>query len=540
MPTANTIKKTASENGTKPTGVVESKKSSVALDLYPVGRSTLFRDAVDPKNRLGKYIRSKMHVVDLIPCTFEIPLLKSPTTAIDDAIQSITPQISYNDAIKRFSKRCSSHGLEQKSGVRLHITDETTSSESFDVGYEDSMFQSTLDSLSGKLREIRQYGRSVTEKYDDYADQIAKSAGEATTAGISALFGEGAGANVGKVVGTLADVILKGNRVTMPKIWSNTTHSSELNCFIKLVSPYGTPWAIAEYIIKPIMYLHLLSAPRTKDTVSYGGSTPLTIRAYGLQHMNVGAIKQISFRRGGNDSSFNVYRQPLTVDVRMSFQYLVDGFACFHEDTTIGKNLVKESKTFLSSTEVYEGNSNNAIMSTIRDVVTSLRPIRFSEEENEQSASPLLGYFTKPKQDFPSSLTPIPPGSLMPICPSGGGCSICSSLPSVSVLTKAKESLKQAFPDVEFPEEMTIAETLAYIDAAKEAGLGIYSELQTKLNSLLAIPENAITAFTTLLDTVRQEATDATIELINQLASDLAKTVIENTVSKIPDITITV
>jgi len=117
------------------------------------------------------------------------------------------------------------------------------------------------------------------------------------------------------------------------------------------------------------MYLLIIASPETSDGVSYGQPFFLTLKAYGLNYSPIGVISNITLRRGGNDSSFNIYRQPLTIDVSLEFQYAVSGFAHYNYEYNA------EAGIFGSSDQPeYLATEQDTALPTIGHVVKSLRP----------------------------------------------------------------------------------------------------------------------------------------------------------------------
>ena len=75
------------------------------------------------------------------------------------------------------------------------------------------------------------------------------------------------------------------------------------------------------------MYLICASSPVTYNGTSYGFPPLWRIEAEGMQTIPLGGISTISIARGGNDTLFNQWNQPLNVDVRLSIESIIDGFA---------------------------------------------------------------------------------------------------------------------------------------------------------------------------------------------------------------------
>jgi hypothetical protein len=209
-----------------------------------------------------------------------------------------------------------------------------------------------------------------------------------------------------------SDIVMKGNKMTFPKIWQSTTYNGHLSVNVRLVSPYGHPKAIKEFIMKPLSYLILLAAPQTINGVTYGGSIPITIKAYGLNYTVVGSIASITFRRGGSDSSFNLYRQPLTIDLSIEFQTLFDAFAVFDPSVISGlktdKDIFQDDLlTNPGSLNFYNQSNKNNLMVSLGTILASLRPVQLVGMSIDPQ---VYGMFEAPSRtDIPDapSFTPL-------------------------------------------------------------------------------------------------------------------------------------
>lgn len=328
-------------------------------DLLRIGKPCAYHDSVDPDHRIGNFLRSRMSIIDLIPCTYKLDFSKA--TDQGENSSGLVPQISY-EAMEDYQKTCESYGLNSVAALRLYTTDDTTASDSIQNTLKDNYFQSGLNIISEKVSPIQDFMRSIDKNFtqdvaDDFKEKAKASGYELTNTG-------------SKLLDTAVDVIAKGHRISLPSIWSNSQYSPNFQAVIKLASPYGDIKAIKEFIIKPLMHLLILCSPKTTDGVSYGNPYNLTIKAYGLNYSPIGIISNITLRRGGNDSSYNIFRQPLSVDVSLDFQYLVNGFAHFdHKNNNEEKNLFHTAAAFESF-----GNSNDTALPTIGHILKSLKP----------------------------------------------------------------------------------------------------------------------------------------------------------------------
>jgi len=385
--------------------------------MIVIGKPYLFNENVDPYGRLSKYIRTKMSVIDLIPCEYEIAFYKMKKAATEggNPLAGGPFKISYEKKIKEFNDICRLHGLGQKItyyGIRLYTTDGTTATDSFNIQYKDNFFQSKVDALSEKVRNMTEIVRSTTANSAAITDTVNKGVAGGVKAAAGAF---GASKNLQNTIEqmmlTVGDIVLKGNRLVFPKIWQNSTYNNALSAQIRLISPYGHPKAIKQFIIKPLMFLLFLASPQTSDGLSYGNAIPLTIKAYGMNYTVLGSINSITLRRGGEDTSFNIYKQPLVVDVSIDFQTLFEGFAVFKPPAEEEKNkYIPDYNIFVNggledpTSDIINQNTLEEVnypLMTMGKFLTSLRPVNIGVTEGDFQ---IYGNFLKPdKPDMPKS-----------------------------------------------------------------------------------------------------------------------------------------
>lgn len=362
-------------------------------DFFVIGRPCGFTYDVDPDQNIKKYMLRKMNIIDLIPCTYEI----QPSKVQQDYKQgnmdasSFMPKISYDDPINRFGKIAELYKLQAYKAIRLFITDETQNTDQFDNTYAANIFQNTADALSEKGQQIKDamkyfqhdldWNKFFGSKYLDEGKQKLKTF-LTNDMGMQNQTVEG----MGNIVQTLGNIILRGTRVSFPRIWSRSEYKPNLVANIKLVSPYGDKKAIKEFIIKPLMYLLMLASPVTDDGITYGFPNAMTVRAYGLSMMGIASISSISLRRGGNDTSFNIYRQPLEIDVSVAFENLVSGFSVANDE----KVMKKKESTYDDADKFIDlkiENSEQPLMTTLGKIIDSLRPFNYGDIQSSSSDS---------------------------------------------------------------------------------------------------------------------------------------------------------
>ncbi len=423
-------------------------------DLFMIGRPCKFNNIVDRYNRFGNYLRSKMSVIDLIPVDYGVDL-KRMTEMVAGKVDSTNNKVSiysigYQEKIALYKRLCKYHGLKEYVGVRLFTTDDTTASDTIQVQYKDSTFQGLSDSLSSAGQSYRDAANSLLGSHaQEFSNKVTTAGAEMAQKATDSLGGGPGLQELMKGVASVAgDMVMRGNKMTFPKIWQSSTYNGNLSVNVRLVSPYGHPKAVKEFILKPLSYLILLSAPQTINGVTFGGSIPITIKAYGLNYTVLGSISSMTFRRGGSDSSFNLYRQPLTIDISIEFQTLFDAFAVFDPQNENNPLNLKTDKDIFkspmlsdaSSLNMYTPENKNNMMVSLGTILASLRPVRIVGMDMNVDPQ-VYGMFEPPtRTDIPDapSFTPLT-GNL--------GSSISGAVSSIgsfaSMVTNAPKLIQQ-------------------------------------------------------------------------------------------------
>ena len=120
-----------------------------------------------------------------------------------------------------------------------------------------------------------------------------------------------------------------GYQTTLPKEWYNSSYQSGLQLLVRLISPSGHYKDVYNYILKPLMYMICAASPITYNGVVYGFPPLWRVEAEGLQTIPLAGISALTISRGGNDTIFNKWNQPLNIDIRLSLESIIDGFATF-------------------------------------------------------------------------------------------------------------------------------------------------------------------------------------------------------------------
>ena len=388
----NTLLKYGAKLGRKTKEIFTGNYENVKVTFFPIGRPCKFPNSVDPNHQVSDYIKSKMNVIDLIPCTYSLNLSDLGEDSKDNT--GLIPQISYEDTLKRYRNDCDQYGLSSRyGGIRIYTTDDTTSADQFSNVREQNRLHALTNKMTGAFESIRQIGRSLGDDYDRMVsraidrgvNKTSNAVGEFVSPFVSGSEGEEGiftDAQQAQIKHTfnqtakfLGHTIAAGERVSFPTIWQNSSYDPQLTITAKLVSPYGHPKAIKEFIIRPLMHMLILSGAKTSNGVTYGKPNVMTLKAYGLNYTPLVAIKNISLRRGGAHSSFNVFRQPLIVDVTIDFDFLLDGFATFlaSSEKHPEKSIFANSDNVVTSNNSYMAGGAVALP-TLGKVVSSFQP----------------------------------------------------------------------------------------------------------------------------------------------------------------------
>lgn len=353
-------------------------------NLKIVARPVGFPPDVDPGNRIRDYYIRKMSVIDVVPCGWKIDLVKAmKKTEKGDLVGGFRPEIIFDEYVERFKEICRNYGLQPFDGVRIYTTDDTMASDQIANVYVSNVLQSIVDRMTEIGRSLKDLAKYFTTE-PTVNEAIRNLARNSSVTSITQQFLRGVGAKyqlsqetataIGKTIESVGQVLIKGNRISLPKVWSTTEYRPGLTANVKLISPYGHPAAIRKFIIEPLCYLVILAAPKTEDGVSWGYPFTVGVRGYGMTHFNVGYIENLTMRRGGGDTAFNLFYQPLQVDVSISFVTLTDGFAVFGNKENMG------SETTISAAETDVGTKGwtsgpAPLMVTLGNIIDSLRPL---------------------------------------------------------------------------------------------------------------------------------------------------------------------
>lgn len=345
--------------------------------LKDIGNVLSMRETIDPGLRVTKYIRSYLGVVDIVPIDYVLKL-----NVLNKKNGGWAVEYDYENGISKYKKILGNYKLDPYSGLRLWLTDDSQAYDEISQHFDNNIIEEGLNTLTGKARSFSalfQSGKSTDllntiskdaeQLLRTKAADLARSSG-AVIAGIGG-YDQDMQTKIEEMVagatGTAADIIFEGKQISLPRIWKGSNYNPTLNLNIKLISPYGHKTAIKHYIINPLLYILLLAVPRSSDGLSYGQFQPIKLKGYGMSNINLGAIVNVSIRRGGKETVYNVWKQPLILEVALTIRPLADGFACMDETPDIAN--------FDHADQDYNENAGGApIITTVGNMIQSLRP----------------------------------------------------------------------------------------------------------------------------------------------------------------------
>lgn len=336
---------------------------------YEMGNLIKLREEIDQHQRVTNHIRSHLAVIDLIPVNYQLQLANMQ--------KQWGIQYDFDSALKQYRKVLSTYNLPGKDMLRLWLTDDTVVSDNFSNNFNPNIIEQHVNSLEGMsntIKTMRQLSQSVSNKIvPEVGKHITETVNTGLDWGQQLLFPESKLAEAltkqaQAVTSTVGEVIFQGKQISLPKIWTSSTYSPTLTVTVKLVSPYGSPEAVKEFIITPLMYLLALISPKTRDGLSYGLAQPLYVIGHGITNMSLAAVQNVTMRRGGRETSFNIHKQPLILDIMITIQPLADGFA-----SVDGNNDIATIDDAANKVTVGRNTSGPAI-TTLGNIIQSLRP----------------------------------------------------------------------------------------------------------------------------------------------------------------------
>lgn len=371
------------------------------IELKSIGRPTAFSSTIDSKRTATKYLQSKMNIIDLIPCDFSIDISSffDSNGSVDldggDLSSLIQHKIVYDKPCDRYKKQQAMYNLPKSyAGLRLYVTDETPATDSFTNLFTPSVLYQKINSFSDGFQSLRELiktgGEGIKNFVSEMQTSVVDTAKKYSTeiANEFNLNGNAIGNNIENALNVISNMALYGHKMPVPLYWQESNYSPSLNVNLKLVSPSGHPVAIKKFIIEPLIYILLLASSKTFDGITYGNAGMCSVYAYGLTQIPAAYITSITLNRGGSTTAFNIFRQPLMIDLNISFDTLVSGFAAYSPDFSNNIKVTNPEENIFTTTDKentaaavtsksrkYIVSETKTLMGTPGKIMESLRPI---------------------------------------------------------------------------------------------------------------------------------------------------------------------
>jgi hypothetical protein len=263
--------------------------------------------------------------------------------------------------------------------VRIYATDNTQIAESITSNYE-------IIEIGKQINEVLNSGA------ESLLSKILGNTGSLIFKGLSNVYETTYHFNEDAIKGkvTLKELVStllesKQLKIDFPKRWVSTDYNRMFNLSIELSSPYGHPKAVYKWIIQPLLTLLLLAAPANIYGM-VGMPLYVRIKAHGLFDIPLGAIQSIVFDRGGSNTKYNIYKQPLKINVTMSIIDLYNYFSLdaytssLYFDATKELNEVKDINNYSP-----ESSKSISYQPTMSNFAKSFKPVKDSNYESKSS-----------------------------------------------------------------------------------------------------------------------------------------------------------
>ena len=282
----------------------------------------------------------------------------------------------YKRAIEHYNNLLHTYGIVDESKivsyVRLYATDNTQFSESINTSLEEIPIKQFLDGMKSTLDNIPIIGKTFNAyralSKSVFLDPMEFESMVESLAGNSFL----------KFVSMVADGAARGMKIDFPKTWSDTQYNRVLNLSVSLSSPYGHPESIWKWIIAPFLAIILIGSPLNLYGFT-GAPLYVRIRAYGQSDIIMGAIQSITINRGGQNTIYNMYKQPTKIDLTIT---VVDLYSRFGVDYSYYKESKFDAKKVVTEpieSEEIQLDTPVTSQPTFSNLVKSFKPFRDSQ-----------------------------------------------------------------------------------------------------------------------------------------------------------------
>ena len=331
---------------------IQVKDYNMQKKFFTIGKIPGYNNNISSKMPYEDRLLPSMAFIDLTPRTlkFNKDSWKKPKTFINDVLtysEKDHPMIYFNKVMKKHKKYLDSYNPSAKyDGIRFVATIDSAINNSISHNYDSNILDTALGgikeaALSAMGGKAAAHGKKAIDILSNMSQALKMMDGNQYN-------GDAAGATASGFLDAFA-----GHRVHMPRMWTSSSVQDALQLSVKLTSPSGDPKSIKRYIIEPLVIIFIMSSPLTLTGTDLTMPFIYEVDAHGMGHYKLAGITNINFDRGGTDVDFNIYQQPLTVNVRLSIMPLAN-----------------DAVTSLGKTDFY----SNAWFQTPESIFNSMKP----------------------------------------------------------------------------------------------------------------------------------------------------------------------
>jgi len=305
--------------------------------FFTIGKVPGYNKLINKKIPYEDKLLPHLTFVDLIPRTLEFrkDAIKDPKTFVNNVLTYVDadhPMKYFNKVMENHLQYLDSYNPAAKyDGIRLVATVDSAINNSIVHNYEANLLDRALDGAGNMVKD-------VADKFTNgAASTVTKNAANLNSI-LKMLSGEQYnGDRSWSDVSGFIDAF-SGYRIHMPKMWTSSNVQDILQLSVKLTSPSGDPKSIKRYIIEPLIIIFIMSSPLSITGTDLGMPFIYEVDAHGMGHYKLAGITNINFDRGGTDVDFNIYQQPLTVNVRIALTPLASDALTALKDTSFYKD----------------------------------------------------------------------------------------------------------------------------------------------------------------------------------------------------------
>ena len=202
---------------------------------------------------------------------------------------------------RRLNKERFTHGLT------YYMEASSSVSEDISGSYGESELASEMKQLSSqaqarKYSETFKWGGGVAETLMSWKDKL--------------------GSLIARNDISTTSSLIKGANIVLPEMWQGSEYGRSYSISFKFTSPYGDNQSIFEYVLLPLISLICLCLPKQITPNTHLAPFIVMADSPGNFFTEMGVITSMSFRKGGDQNSWNKYGLPLSMDVTISLKDL--------------------------------------------------------------------------------------------------------------------------------------------------------------------------------------------------------------------------